>query len=101
MPRDAYRQEVQLNFQVPPYPNRQILGHIQPAQIGQNQFSHAMRKLEQPARVMSDFGWIDVPSIQGIAANDVDCFECGAKWKTRSYRTSEFDQNTSEFDENA
>ena len=26
-------------------------------------------------------------------------FECGAKWKSRSWKTSEFDQSTSEFDE--
>ena len=28
-------------------------------------------------------------------------FECGAKWKTRSWKTSKFDQSTSEFDQNA
>ena len=28
-------------------------------------------------------------------------FECGAKWKTWSWKTSEFDQNTSEFHQNA
>ena len=26
-------------------------------------------------------------------------FECSAKWKSRSWKTSEFDQSTSEFDE--
>ena len=28
-------------------------------------------------------------------------FECSAKWKTRSWKASEFDQSTSEFDQNA
>ena len=72
MPRDAYRKDAKPNFQVPPYPNREIFGHTQPAQIGQNQSSPAMGRLEQPARVMSDFGSIDVRSIQGIAANKVN-----------------------------
>ena len=28
-------------------------------------------------------------------------FECSAKWKTRGWKTSEFNQSTSEFDQNA
>ena len=68
---DAYRQEVQPNHQVTPYPNRQILGHICPAQIGQSQYSSpALGRLEQPARVMSDFGSIDAGSVQDDSSHN-------------------------------